>query len=124
MLDYATRYSDAVPLKSISTEEVAEGLVSTYSRLGILSDLGTQFVSECLREISRLLSTKQLTTTPYHPMSYGLTQKFNGTSKRMLKKMCFEQPRTPESRLLRENIMLVLTFRVEFNSFDCVDFMR
>ena len=114
LVDYATRYPDAVPLRSISTEEVAEGLVSMYSRLGvpeeILSDLGTQYVSECMREVSRLLSIKQLTTTPYHPLCNGLTEKFNGTLRRMLKKMCFEQPRPPDSGLIRENTMLVLTF--------------
>ena len=68
-----------------------------FSRLGvpeeILSDLGTQFVSECMKEVTRLLSIKQLTTTPYHPMCNGLTEKFNGTMKSMLKRLCSEQPR-------------------------------
>ena len=96
-MDYATRYPDAVPLKSISTEAVAEALVDMYSRLGvpeeILSDMGTQFVSECMAEVSRLLSIKQLTTSPYHPMCNGLVEKFNGTLKIMLKCLCSEQPR-------------------------------
>ena len=68
-----------------------------FSRLGvpeeILSDLGTQFVSECMREVTRLLSIKKLTTTPYHPMCNGLTEKFNGTMKSMLKRLCSKQPR-------------------------------
>ncbi len=34
-VDYATRYPDAVPLKSITTEAVAEALVDMYSRLGV-----------------------------------------------------------------------------------------
>ena len=97
LVDYATRYPDAAPLKSISTEAVAEALVDMYSRLGvpeeILSDLGTQFVSECMQEVSRLLSIKQLSTTPYHPMCNGLVEKFNGSLKSMLKKLCSEQPK-------------------------------
>ena len=97
LVDYATRYPDAVPLKSISTEAVAEALVDMYSRLGvpeeILSDMGAQFVSECMQEVSRLLSTKQLTTSPYHPMCNGLVEKFNGSLKNMLKKLCYEQPK-------------------------------
>ena len=44
-------------------------------------------------EVTRLLSIKQLTTTPYHPMCNGLTEKFNGTMKSMLKRLCSEQPR-------------------------------
>ena len=51
LVDFATRYPEAVPLKNILNiyaETVAEALVDIFSRLGvpeeILSDLGTQFV--------------------------------------------------------------------------------
>ena len=97
LVDYATRYPEAVPLKNIDTETVAEALVDFFSRLGIpeeiLSDLGIQFVSDCMKEVTRLLSIKQLTTTPYHPMCNGMTEKFNGTLKTTLKRLCSEQPR-------------------------------
>ena len=97
LVDFSTRYPEAVPLKNIDTETVAEALVDIFSRLGvpeeILSDLSTQFVSDCMREVTRLLSIKQLTTTPYHPMCNGLTEKFNGTMKSILKRLCSEQPR-------------------------------
>ena len=97
LVDFATRYPEAVPLKNIDAETVAEALVDIFSRLGvpeeILSDLGTQFVSECMKEVTRLLIIKQLTKTPYHPMCNGLTEKFNGTMKSMLKRLCSEQPR-------------------------------
>ena len=53
LVDYATRYPEAVPFKNIETETVAEALLDMYSRLGIseevLSDLGTQFVSKCMK---------------------------------------------------------------------------
>ena len=94
LVDFATRYPEAVPLKNIDTETVAEALVDIFSRLGvpeeILSDLGTEFVCECMKEVTRLLCIKQLTTTPYHPMCNGLTEKFNGTMKSMLKRLCSE----------------------------------
>ena len=97
LVDYATRYSEAVPLKNIETETVAEALMDMYSRLGIpeevLSDLGTQFVSKCMDEVSRLLSIKRLTTTPYHPICNGLVERFNGTLEKMLRRLCNEQPR-------------------------------
>ena len=71
LVDYATRYPEAVPLKKIDTETVAEALIDMYSRLGIpeevLSNLGTQFVSGSMKEVSRLLSIKSLNTTPNHP---------------------------------------------------------
>ena len=85
LVDYATRYPDAVPLKSIVTESVAEALVDMYSRLGVpeevLSDMVAQFVSECMAEVSKLLSIRQLTTSPYHPKptdSQGAHDHFEG----------------------------------------------
>ena len=85
LVDFSTRYPEAVALKKIDTKTVAEALVDIFSRLGvpegILSDLGTRFVSDCMREVTRLLSIKQLTTTPYHPMCNGLTKKFNLTER-------------------------------------------
>ena len=97
LVDYATRYPEAVPLKHAKTEDVAEALVDMFSRLGVpeevLSDNGTQFVSDCMKEVARLLSLKQLRTTPYHPMCNGLVEKFNGTLKTMLRRLSCEQPR-------------------------------
>ena len=58
-----------------------------------LSDNGSQFISDCMEEVSRLLSIRQLTTTPYHPMCNGLIEKFNGTLKVMLRRLCSEQPK-------------------------------
>ena len=97
LVDHATGYPEAVPLKNIETETVTEALLNMYSRLGIpeevLSDLGTQFVSKCMEEVSRLLSIKRLTTTLYHPICNGLVERFNGTLKKMLRRLSNEQPR-------------------------------
>ena len=59
----------------------------------ILSDMGKQFTSDIMKEVSRLLSVKQLTTTPYNPACNGLVERFNGTLKTMLKKLCAEKPK-------------------------------
>ena len=95
--DYATRYPEAVALKRIDTETVAEALIEIYSRVGVprevLSNPGKQFTSDLMKEVSRLLSVKQLTTTPYHPSCNGLVERFNGTLKAMLRKCCEEQPK-------------------------------
>ena len=97
LVDYATRYPEAVALPSIQTEVVAEALVSMYSRLGIpeeiLSDHGTQFMSDLMKEVQRLLSIRAMTSSVYHPQCNGLVEKFNGTLKQMLRKMCAERPR-------------------------------
>ena len=77
LVDFATCYPEAVLLKNFDTETVAEALVDILSSLGvseeILSDLGTQFVSECMEDVAQLLSIKQLTTTPLI-LCIGLTR--------------------------------------------------
>ena len=97
MVDYATRYPEATALKSVEAETVAEALVTMFTRVGIpeeiLSDQGTQFMSSVMKEVGRLLSMTQLRTSVYHPMCNGLVERFNGTLKAMLRRMCAEKPK-------------------------------
>lgn len=97
VVDYATRYPEAVALPTIETERVAEALVEIYSRMGvpreILTDMGSNFTSLLMKEVGRLLSVRQMTTTPYHPACNGLCERFNGTLKRMLMRLCEEKPK-------------------------------
>ena len=46
-----------------------------------------------MEEVSRLLSIKRLTTTPCHPICNGLVECFNGTLKKMLRRLSNEKPR-------------------------------
>lgn len=88
IIDFATRYPEAVALFGIETEREAETLVDVFSPVGvpreILTDQATQFTSDVMKEVSRLLPLKRITTTPYHPMCNGLVEQFNGTLKQML----------------------------------------
>ena len=59
----------------------------------MLTDFGSQFTAEVMKEVSRLLSLQQLTTTPYHPMCNGLVERFHATMKQMLRRMCAERPK-------------------------------
>lgn len=60
LVDFATRYPEAVALKGIDTEKVAEALIDIFCRIGVpkemLTDQGMQFTSELMAETSRLLS--------------------------------------------------------------------
>ena len=59
VVDFATRYPDAVALKNTTTTAVAETLVRIFARVGvseeILSDRGTQLTSDIMKEFGRLL---------------------------------------------------------------------
>ena len=97
IIDYATRYPEAVASPGIETERVAEVLVEMFSRVGIpdkmLTECGSQFTAEVMKEVSRLLSLKQISTTPYHPICNGLIERFHMTLKQMLRRMCAERPK-------------------------------
>lgn len=88
--DYATRYPEAIALRRVTADKVAEELVTLFSRHGILeeilTDQGTNFISSLLRELYRMIGVKAIRTSPYHPQTDGLVERFNQTLKTMLKK--------------------------------------
>ena len=97
MMDYATRYSEAVALPSIETERIAEALVEMFSRVRIpdemLTDCESQFTSEVMKEVARLQSLQQLTTSVYHPNCTGLIERVHLTLKQSFRRKCAERPK-------------------------------
>ncbi|XP_076467207.1 uncharacterized protein LOC143298275 [Babylonia areolata] len=95
-VDHTTRYPDAVPLKNIDTVTVAEALWGLWCRTGVpktvLTDRGTQFTSNMMGEVHRLLGIKGETTTPYHAQCNGVVERFNGTLKKMIRKLAMDKP--------------------------------
>ena len=83
--DYATRYPEAILLRTIDAGHVAEALVEFFSRVGvpgeILTDQGSNFTSQLLIEIYRMLHIHPIRTTPYHPQTDGLVERFKVTPK-------------------------------------------
>lgn len=94
--DYATKYPEAVPMKTIDAEAVANELIWFISRVGIpqeiLTDMGSNFNSALIKELCRLLKVHKLFSSPYHPQANGLVENFNGTLKKMLR--CYSQQKT------------------------------
>ena len=93
--DHFTRWMEAYPVPDQQAETVARRFVLDYvSRLGtplkLVSDQGRQFMSDVMKDVSRLLQIAQTRTTPYRPMANGLIERFNGTLLKMLKSYCFE----------------------------------
>ena len=97
IVDMATRFPEAIPLKGISTEEVADRLFEFYCRMGfpqrIHTDRGSQFTSELMAEVNKLLIIRHTFTSPYHAMGNGVAERLNGTIKTTLKKLIVEQPK-------------------------------
>ncbi|KAI2646018.1 Retrovirus-related Pol polyprotein [Labeo rohita] len=94
VVDYATRYPEAIPLRKATAKNIAQELFLLCTRVGIpseiLTDQGTPFMSRLMADLCRLLRVKQLRTTIYHPQTDGLVERFNQTLKQMLKRVAAE----------------------------------
>ena len=70
---------------------MTEHLIRLFFRVGIpreiLTDQGTNFMSQLLKELYNLLHISQIRTSPYHPQTDGLVERFNKTLKLMLRKL-------------------------------------
>ena len=77
-------------MRSVDAEHVTEEIVAVFSRVGvpweILTDQGSNFTSQLLSELYRLLHIHPIRTSPYHPQTDGLMERFNQTLKSMLHK--------------------------------------
>ncbi|XP_063041160.1 uncharacterized protein LOC134436063 [Engraulis encrasicolus] len=97
ILDYATRYPEAIPLRKATSRQIAKELFLLSTSLGIpkeiLTDQGTPFMSRVMKELCALLKIKQLRTSVYHPQTDGLVERFNKTLKSMLRKAIAEDGR-------------------------------
>ena len=71
IVDYATRYPEAVALPRTDASRIAKELIAVFSRVGIpeeiLSDQGANFMSGLLQEVYQLLHINRIRTSPYHP---------------------------------------------------------
>ncbi len=97
IVDYATRYPEAIPLRKVTAKAIAQELFLLSSRVSIpaeiLTDQGTPFMSRLMADLCRLLKVKQLRTTVYHPQADGLVERFNQTLKQMLRRVATEDKR-------------------------------
>lgn len=87
--DYYSKWTESFPMKNMEAETVAKIIVEQFIvRLGvpyvIHSDQGSQFESRLFTEVCKLLGIKKTRTTPYHPKSDGMVERFNKTLATML----------------------------------------
>ena len=104
--DYFTRWTEAYPIPNQEATTVAKKLVDQFFfRFSppeqLHSDQGRNFESEVITEVCKLLGVVKSRTTPYHPQSDGLIERFNRTLLDMLAKAARERPFHWEEHLPR-----------------------
>ena len=86
----ASKWPEAIPLRTITARAVALGMVEIFSRTGIplqlLTDQGSQFVGSLVSHLCRDLHIDKIRTTPYHPECNGVIERMHGTLGSMLTK--------------------------------------
>lgn len=91
MMDFASRYPEAVPLWRVDAKTVTEVLLEVFGRFGIpdeiLTDNGTVFTSKYTKSLMATLGIKQIRTSPYHPQTNGMLERWHRTIKTIIRKL-------------------------------------
>ena len=86
VIDRYSRWPDATPLPDMRALTVAKALYKNWictfgTPLTFSSDQGKQFESSVFIELGKLIGAKRVRTTPYHPKSDGMIERFHRTLK-------------------------------------------
>jgi Integrase zinc binding domain/Integrase core domain len=94
-MDYFTRWPEARAVPYANAETAArfiyEEIICRHGIVNVIhTDQGTHFVNELLKELAGKFQMKHHRVTAYHPQANGLVERFNGTLKKTLSKICEE----------------------------------
>lgn len=89
MVDRATGWPEAFPVKDIFAETIAktvyEGWITRFGcPIKITTDQGRQFESNLFAQLMKFLGVNKLRTTPYHPQSNGTVERWHRSLKSAL----------------------------------------
>src|ERR1044072_1219123 len=95
-MDYFTKWSEAKALKKVNAKEVVvmfiyKDIIYRHGCLKkILSDKGTHFNNQLVEKLVKKFQIKHKFSTPYHPKTNGLVERFNKTLYESLAKLTGE----------------------------------
>ncbi|XP_018342254.1 PREDICTED: uncharacterized protein LOC108748527 [Trachymyrmex septentrionalis] len=79
------RWLEAIPLPNMAAQTVAAAFIDGWARFGtsavITTDQGKLFKASLFQALSKFLGSKKTRTSPYHPASNGLIEKWHRTLK-------------------------------------------
>ena len=95
IMDVATRYPEAIPLRRITAKVVSEALVKFFTRVGlpkeVQHDQGSNFMSRVFKQVLQSLGITQIASSAYHPQSQGALERYHQTLKTMVKAFCHDR---------------------------------
>ncbi|GBM25387.1 Pro-Pol polyprotein [Araneus ventricosus] len=103
LVDQHTRWAEALPLTSLTAKATCEALLTIFMRTGvpnvIASDNGTNFNASLTQEFEKRMGSSPRFSTPLHPESNGLVERFNQTLKKMLHHVILEETRSWHTKI-------------------------
>lgn len=89
MQDDLTKYSYAIPVPNHEAKTIANELLKFITIFGIpesiLSDQGSDFTSNTIKELNKLFKIKHILSSPYHPQTNGALERSHLTLKEYLR---------------------------------------
>jgi hypothetical protein len=89
----ASKYPEAIPIQSVSSENVTDALLTIFSRIGfpkmVQCDNGSYFTSNLTTTFFEKTGIKVSHSSIYHPQTNPV-ERFHRTIKRLLKTLCVE----------------------------------
>ena len=97
MMCASTRFPEAIPMRNITTKSVVKALVKFFTLVGlprwVQSDQGSNFTSNCFKQVMELFGIEHLVSSAYHPESQGALERYHQTLKTMMRAFCFDHDR-------------------------------
>ncbi len=90
-MDYLTKWPEAYHLKNSTANAVVDCLVDLTAWVRLpeepLSDYGPNFISMTVLKFCVTVGIGRIRTSPYHPQTDGMVERFNSTLKRLVRKL-------------------------------------
>lgn len=97
LVDYITRYPEAVQLRNTTTPTLAKGFIKIFTRIGlpreVLMDQGKNLMGRVMASMWEKLGVRHIHTSIYYPQCNGLVECFNQMLKRRLHKYVVDDPK-------------------------------
>ena len=90
-VDNATRWPEAIPLRTVTARTIISNLTEVFTRCGfpvvLISDNGTQFTGSVFQKWLKHHGIKHVKSSPYHPQGNRVVEQFHRTLNTMISRI-------------------------------------